>query len=294
MVVAESYGGEACDVLVALHAKKSAAAVWRAREERPELPVVVALTGTDLYRDLGEDPGVAEVLRTADRIVALQPRALEALPADLRARVRVVPQSAVRLRDRETPQEDAGDRFEVCVLAHLRDEKDPLRAAHAARLLPETSRLLVVHAGAVLDESLGAQAREEALDNPRYRWIGELRRVEARRLLARSRLLVVSSRMEGGANVVTEALAEGVPVVHTRVDGAVGILGADYPGYFEVGDTAGLAALLHAAETDPGFHGRLQSACAAVAGFAEPEREGHAWGELLGELAVEGPCSRTA
>ena len=59
--------------------------------------------------------------------------------------------------------------------------------------------------------------------------------------------------MEGGANVVSEALAAGVPVLCSRISGSIGLLGEDYSGYFEVGDTAGLTELMLKCEQDKSF-----------------------------------------
>ena len=117
--------------------------------------------------------------------------------------------------------------------------------------------------------------------NPRYRWLGEVPRWKARRLLARSRLLVQSSFVEGGANVVSEALAAGVPMVASDIPGNVGMLGEDYPGYYTVGDEAALARLLHRAETDSRFYALLRDRCAARAYLVRPERERNALGRLV-------------
>jgi hypothetical protein len=88
-----------------------------------------------------------------------------------------------------------------------RDVKDPLLTACAARLLPAGSRVRVVHAGAALDARLEKLARAEDRANPRYRWLGDGPRTRALRLLAGSQLLALTSRLEGGANVVSEAFA---------------------------------------------------------------------------------------
>jgi glycosyltransferase involved in cell wall biosynthesis len=120
--------------------------------------------------------------------------------------------------------------------------------------------------------------------NPRYRWLGDLPRWRALRFLARSRLLALTSVMEGGANVVTEAIACGVPVVSSRIDGSIGLLGEDYAGYFPTGDTAALAALLHRAETDEAFYATLAARCRALAPLADPTEERRRWAALIDEL----------
>ena len=55
------------DLLIALHARKSFAAIRRWSVEAPEKPLVVALTGTDLYRDLGRSEEVLDALHAARR-----------------------------------------------------------------------------------------------------------------------------------------------------------------------------------------------------------------------------------
>lgn len=275
------WDGEEADLLVALHAAKSADSVLRFRDRWPRRPLIVGLTGTDVYRDLPLDRKAQEALAAASRLVALQPLAADELPADHREKLRVIYQSAEPVADAPPPRDD---RFEVAVLAHLRPVKDPLLAAAASRLLAPGSRVEVVHAGAALDPELGRSAEAETEANPRYRWLGPVSRDRARRLLSSSRLLLLTSRLEGGANVVSEALAAGVPVLSTRIPGSVGILGPDYPGYFPVGDAAALAELLARTEAGDGLHEELRRRVEALRSRVDPEREIEAWRKLLAEL----------
>lgn len=285
--VVEPDGGATGDLLIALHARRSHPAVARWPEDAP---VVVAMTGTDLHEDLPRgDPAARASLARAARVVVLQPRALEALPAPHRERARVILQSAC-------PPPDAPPRsvehLEVCVVGHLRAVKDPLRTALAARLLPPSSTIRVTHVGAALDDALATAARFEAEVNPRYRWLGPLPRREALRRIAASHLLSLTSHAEGGANVIPEALVCGVPVVTSRIPGALGNLGDDYPASFPPGDTAALAALLLRIERDAPFRAELERRRAALAPRFSRDAERDAWRALLTELFGEQPAPR--
>jgi glycosyltransferase involved in cell wall biosynthesis len=220
--------------------------------------------------------------------VVLHPLATRELPKRLHPRVRVIFQSA------NTPAPARGRAartFDVAVLAHLRPVKDPLRAARAARLLPASSRVRILHLGAALDERARARAQREQAMNPRYLWVGTVARGRALRVLSRCRLLVLSSRLEGGANVVSEALAASVPVISSRIPGSIGILGRDYPGYFPVGDTRALSALLRRAETNRSFYRTLRRWCRRLRPLVAPARERAAWARVLRELP--GPKARS-
>ncbi len=279
--IAQSYNSERCDLLIALHARRSAGAVARFRAQNPVQPIVVALTGTDLYRDLPRSRKAQRSLRLADRLVVLQPLALRQIPRRWRSKGRVILQSATKTRGRLHP---AKDHFDVAVIGHLRRVKDPFRTARAARLLPRPSRIRVLQAGATLERGMTGRARTEASRNARYRWLGELTPGAARRLLAQSRLLVVSSRLEGGANVISEAIIDGVPVLASRIQGNAGLLGARYTGYFPVSDTRGLSRLLRRAEIDARFYARLKKQCVRLARKFSPACEQTAWKKFLGEL----------
>lgn len=281
VALAEEFAGQACDLLVALHARKSAAAVRRFRDERAGAPLVVALTGTDLYHDLPRSAAARRSLELADRIVLLQPDGVRFLPPQVQGKARAILQSARPPRTIPAPLRRT---FEVTVLGHLRPVKDPFRAARAARRLPASSRIRIVQLGAALTPAMQHAAEREAQVNPRYQWLGDLPRWQALRRLARSRLTVVSSKLEGGPNVVSEALACGVPVVSTRISGVIGMLGADYPGYYPVGDTQALAELLHRAETDPPFLATLRRHCQSLAHHFTPEQERATWKSLLTKL----------
>lgn len=289
--IGTAWAGEPCDLLVALHARKSHGSLADHARAHPEAPRILALTGTDVYEELLGDPAARESLELAARFIVLQPLALHRLPAHVRERARVIRQSAVippaAAAAAAAPALPPG--FTACALAHLRDVKDPLLAARAVLLVPERARLRIVHLGAALDEGWADRAREaERAMHGRWSWLGARPRGEALRVLAGSRLLVLTSRSEGGANVVTEAIAAGVPVLSTRIEGSLGILGDAYPGYFAVGDAAGLAQLLVRCEDEPSFLEELRACVVALRPLVDPAHERASWRDLLRELGLGG------
>jgi putative glycosyltransferase (TIGR04348 family) len=273
------WDGKPADVMIALHARRSHDAIARFGERYPERPLVVVLTGTDLYRDIDTDANARHSLHVATRLVTLHDLVDGRLRKE-RAKVRVVVQSA-EMGSRIPPLSSC---FEIIVSGHLRDEKDPLRAAAALEHLPQASRIRVTHIGNALDPALGTAATEWMARTPRYRWLGERSHGEALRLMRRAKLMVISSKMEGGANVVCEAIAAGTPVVASRIPGNVGMLGKDYAGYYPCGNERALAKLLARAESDRDFYRLLTRQCAARKPLVSPRSERAALKRLLDEL----------
>lgn len=277
-----SYEGTASDICVALHARRSYPSIRRFVEEHPDRPLVVVLTGTDLYHDIHVDAQAQESLELATRLVVLQPMGLRELPDRLRAKTRVIYQSTDVYRGSARPPVG---HFRVSVIGHLRPEKDPFRAALAARQLPPSSRIRVLHVGAALSPDLEAHARREQAENARYRWAGLLPHWRTRGLIAASHVVAITSVLEGSSNVLCEALATPTPVVASRISGLIGTLGEDYPGYFPVQDESALAQLLDRAETDVAFYDRLNACCIEAAALVTPERERESWKALLAEVS---------
>ena len=281
VVIAAEYQGERCDLMIALHARRSHTSIARFRDEHPELPLILALTGTDLYGDIHTDVSAQESLEMADRFILLQPAGIQELSEHLRDKAWVIYQSVTAPPGKFSPKKNV---FELCVLGHLRPVKDPFQTAMAARQLPPSSRIQVVHIGGALTDDMKIEAEAEAAANPRYRWLGELPRWRALRVLARSRTLVLTSQMEGGANAVSEAIACAVPVISSRISGSIGLLGADYPGYFPVGDTQALTDLLMRLETDATFYEALKTWCEGLKPIVDPDGERQRWKALLQTL----------
>ena len=271
--------GEPADVLIALHARRSAESIARFRQAHPQRSLALVLTGTDLYRDLAIDRSAQHSLECASHVVVLQDAALQSLQDAARAKARSIVQSAQAW--------EAGGETGACdfvAVGHLREEKDPLTLMAAATLLPHDCAIDIVHIGGALDAHLGEQARLTAASFPRYRWLGPLPPAATRDWIANARALVQMSRMEGGANTVIEAVRSGVPVLASRIDGNVGLLGRDYSGYFPVGDAPALAALMLKFIHESDFARLLEAQCAARAPIFAPERERAAVQALVADM----------
>ncbi|MDP2784092.1 MAG: selenoneine biosynthesis selenosugar synthase SenB [Sulfurimicrobium sp.] len=274
------WDGAPADLMLALHARRSHESMRRFAETFLCRPIILALTGTDLYRDIRHDAAAQQSMQLATRMIVLQERGLLELEPELRAKTRVIYQSAPPAR----PQPKLKTRFQACVIGHLREEKDPFRCTYALRYLPSGSRIWVIHLGGALSPSMAEEAHALMQEDQRYHWLGNRPHGQAMRKLACSHVMVISSRMEGGANVICEALAAGVPVIASDIAGNIGMLGADYPGYYPCGDEQALARLLWRAESEPVFYAQLQAQCAARRPLFTPEQERAGLESLLAEL----------
>jgi putative glycosyltransferase (TIGR04348 family) len=277
-------GQPAPDLMIALHARRSAAALAAFAEAHPDRPSVLVLTGTDLYRDIQQDAVARASLAHATALVVLQPQGLDQLTPAERSKAHVIYQSAPALR----PARARAGACDVAMIGHLREEKDPLTFMQASRLVTAPG-VRLLHVGGALDPALGQAARETRLDEPRYRWLGALPHMAARRRLARCRAMAICSRMEGGANVIIEAITSGVPVLASDIGGNRGMLGEDYAGLFPVGDAAALARLIDRVAIDDRFRGRLLRQCAARRPLFAPARERAALLDLVDNLLLRTP-----
>jgi putative glycosyltransferase (TIGR04348 family) len=269
VIVQTEWDGKPADILVALHARRSAGSIERFALAHPGRPIVVVLTGTDLYRDLPESGEAIASLDRADRIVVLQDDALRLLEPRWRAKAQVIFQSAAAT----APAPEPRDRLECVMVGHLRAEKDPLTLFAAMRHVPREVPIRMRHIGAPLDEALATGARALALEDPRYVYLGGLSHEAARAAMSQANLLVHPSVVEGGANVIVEAITAGTPVIASRISGNVGMLGSDYPGLFEARDARGLAGLLVKAWKEPAWRDVLRDACALREPLFRPEAE---------------------
>ncbi len=267
--ISTQWDGAECAALIALHARRSSASVAAFAQAHPLRPLIVVLTGTDLYRDIRSDEQAQRSLRLATHLVVLQDQGVDELGPELRGKCRVIYQSAPRLKAGSAPRRV----LRVVQVAHLRDEKDPRTFMRAAARLRDRHDIHFEHIGDGLDPSLAAAARTTQIDAPHYRWLGALPRGATRRRIQRAHLLVSTSRMEGGAHVILEAAQSGTAVLASRVAGNVGMMGPGHAGYFELGDDAVLAALIARARDEPDFTAMLREQTVARSPLFEPAEE---------------------
>ncbi len=272
--------GEQADAMIALHARRSAESIAAWAAARPQAPLVVVLTGTDLYRDLAVDASARHSVAVATRLVVLHELAPLDVPAEHRAKCVVSFQSCPPRR----PLAKTTHHLRALMVGHLRQEKQPQTYWAAAERLAGRGDIRLDHVGAALEPALGEAARACMARVPTYRWLGALTHAQARGRIQRAHVLVHASRMEGGAHVVMEAIASGTPVLASRIPGNLGLLGADYEGVFEPGDDAALAALLARCRDDAAILPRLAAQCARRAPLFEPAREAAALRHLMAEL----------
>ncbi|HUJ00123.1 MAG TPA: selenoneine biosynthesis selenosugar synthase SenB [Usitatibacter sp.] len=279
-IVQTAWDGERADALIALHARRSAESIARFHERSDGRQIAVVLTGTDLYKDLPGSREAAASLDLADRVVVLQDDALRLLPAKWRRKAEVIFQSAPVLARRAKP----GGRLDCVVVGHLREEKDPRTLFAAVRRLPRGLPIRIRHLGAPLDPALGEAARALEREDPRYRYSGALPHGLTRAAIHSAHVLVHPSVVEGGANVIVEAITAGTPVLASRISGNVGMLGRDYPGFFEPRDAAGLAKRLVRALEDPRELSCLRSSCDQRKRLFRPQAEAAAVRRLAAAL----------
>ena len=262
------------DVMLALHARKSAPSIeaWHTRHGARGLGVV--LTGTDIYPDITQDPLALQSLAHAASLVVLQAKALQALPAAHRPKARVIVQSCAQRQSMPKTRRH----LRVVMVGHLRDEKNPRLLMQAARLIAPQAGILIDHIGHALDPALAREAEATAHACPHYRWLQGRSHADTLRRIQCAHLLVHTSRSEGGALVIAEAITSGTPVLATRIDGNVGLLGADYGGLIGPDDAAGLATRLQQCRIEqqsgiPGLLAEWHTQCQRLSARLDPATE---------------------
>lgn len=280
--IAVDYTNTPADLMIALHAWRSAGSIQRFRERFPGKPLIVALTGTDAYRFIhSHRETTLQSIELADHLVGLHALISNTIPEKYRHKVHVIYQSAKEIKKRQPVKRH----FRLCVAGHLRDEKDPLRPAMAIRNLPTDSKIELHHYGKAHTSEWSELAKEEMSANPRYHWFNEVPHYQLRKAFVKSHLLILPSRMEGGANVISEAVMANLPVIASKIEGSTGLLGEDYPGYFPPENEAALCEILYRAENEKPFYKSLEKACRCRKKLFGPQAEHNGWKRLIQQLS---------
>jgi putative glycosyltransferase (TIGR04348 family) len=278
--ITEQWSKKPCDVLIALHGLRSHDSIQGFKKAYPNHPVVLIMTGTDIYRDLKNSTKVIKSMEMADAIVVLQPDAIQSLPKQFHHKVQVIYQSVKGVTRKSPPKRH----FLASIIGHLRSEKDPFCAAQCLSLLPSNSKIQLVQLGKAMSSEFKKQALSIEKNVMRYQWLGQLSHPRTLQWLSRSHVMIISSIMEGGAHVVSEAIAIGIPVIASDIPGNRGLLGDAYPAYYPIGDSLTLSKLLNKAETDPVFYQKLSRAIALRQKITKPELEQKSIQKLIKSL----------
>jgi putative glycosyltransferase (TIGR04348 family) len=268
------------DIMLALHARRSAPSIAAWALQRDKAALIVVLTGTDLYRDIHTDTHAQQSLDSAARLIVLQPLGVQELPQQHRAKTRVVLQSTTSRKTLHKTQRI----LRAVMVGHLRDEKSPQTLFAAAHLLRAREDIAIEHIGAGLDDALAQDAINTEAACACFHWARALKHSQTRAKIQRAHVLVHTSKMEGGAHVVMEAVCSGTPVIASDIAGNVGMLGEDYQGYFPVGDAQALAAMLERCKDEPQFLDILRSQCALRAPLFAPQAEASALLQVIQSL----------
>lgn len=263
------------DLMIGIHATRSsnAAAYWVSQKgDRENCPsLIMTLSGTDLYLDYPENKHTELSLKLASKLIVLQSLAPRKLPQHLANKCEVIYQSCPSLPALAKPAKP----MTFLMVGHLRDVKDPLTFIKAAEALQHRNDLNFIHIGQSLDDQLAEQATLASANLPNYQWLGEVSAPETRHWIQKAHALVHASKQEGGAHVIMEAVTAGTPVIASRMDGNLGMLGEDYPAYFEVGNFQQLAELIarFADQPESAWVLSMQHTCNNRAALFAPELE---------------------
>ena len=257
-VVSDGSSFADADVLIALHARKSAHFIDAFLHANPEGKVLLYLTGTDLYSDIPKGCVISDnSMKQADALVVSQEASFHSVPEKYQSKISVI-YTSIQLPKHELYASDNGVSIFSCI-GHLRAVKQPFMAVNALQLLDDEVQLKLL--GDVVDEGLDKVAQDWQDKDHRFQWLGSLPHADTMQWMKNSLVTLNTSVMEGGANSVGESIVLGVPVLASRIEGNIGMLGADYDGYFSAEPADGvqeLADLMQRVLHDKAFLKHLQ------------------------------------
>ena len=181
------------DAMIALHATKTYPLSAAFKQQHPGKPLILYLTGTDLYRDLLEKKSdCLNAMELADILVVSQPASLSSIPAQYQQKSRVVRASIMlpELEDVSPPPQPS-----FALVAHLRPVKNPFllnRALEQLHALPLHAYTL----GSALDEKMIEDAHSWQAKDPRFRWLDNVPYPQALSWISQVTATINSSHLE--------------------------------------------------------------------------------------------------
>jgi glycosyltransferase involved in cell wall biosynthesis len=224
------------DILHAFHAVHCGALTAQIAKEL-QLPYVITITGTELYRGGEQEFSVAEGL-TLQNVAALVvfhdvigKRVSDALPT-LADRLKIIPQG-VELPDNSSAETLPDSTFIFLLPAGIRQVKNLLFPfAPLAELNRRYPQVKLVIAGPAIDADYTRQLLAKVATNPFSSWVGEVAYADMPALYWSAQVVLNTSLSEGGmANSILEGMAYGRPVLVSDIEGNRSLVSDDVNGY---------------------------------------------------------------
>lgn len=268
------------DILVALNPVRCSSYL----EDLPlsETPLIVVLTGTDIYNELKKKPNFYRHLESARVLIGLHPGITEEVPERYRSKLRVIVQSAPNQKSRPQNNILYG---QAIFIANLRYFKRPMTVFAAACALNENVNINITHIGDIVDDEYHFWSQPEFHKTvPRYNWLGAKTREDTASALASSDVMLIASSTEGGSNVQSEAISAGVPIISSRNRCVESLLGSDYPGLFDTDNHHQLACLIEKFFVDHSFRELLKSNVSRASYQFSYDLEVEKWKNVIQEI----------
>jgi len=266
--------------LIALNARKSAGEIFDFRRRLPESSIVALLTGTDVNHSEMEQFGsdTLKALELSDRIVSLHEGFSHRLPDDLLIKTKVIYPSVQLAEDiNHRPSEP----WKVIIAGNFREEKNPDLMMQAVSKLTNSPLHLHAYGGG---GDYQAKLERTAKKYAQFHFHGVQEHDALLADMQSARVLLNTSTEEGGANAICEAVSLGLPVIASKIDGNVGMLGADYAGFFTSGDVDSLIDILVRVAEDINFYQTLKRQVTERAPFFSYQREMEEWTALVRQM----------
>lgn len=203
---------------------------------RLNLPVVLTITGSDLYDPVMRNHSdTVRAIRAAQAVVCFGDREAAELAEHFPSvadHIVVIPQGVERLPVAASDSFGVAEgAFVLLVPAALRPVKQiefPLK--ELAPLMSRLPAVQLVIAGGIIDQDYAATIRTLVCDTPYAVWLGEIPRKQMGALYRRADVVLNCSRSESMPNTLLEAMALSRPVLANDIPGNRSIISHDNTG----------------------------------------------------------------